>query len=83
MKLLMYTCREQQYIFILPSDDVVKKLFELLSIDVDVYSTEHLTNMHDLLKLNGITYEIWDLNQCNTSQGYYIPEHTFTTQWKG
>jgi len=83
MKLLMYTCRDQQYIFILSSDDVVKKLFELLAIDVDVSTYEHITNVHNLLKLNAITYEIWDLKQCNTSQGYYIPEHTFKTQWKG
>ena len=83
MKLLMYTVREHQYIFILPNDQVIKKLFELLAIDIDVSTYEHITNMHNLLILNGITYEIWDLKQCNTSQGYYIPEHIFKTQWKG
>lgn len=82
MKLLIYHCRHQDYIFILKSEDVIKKLFDLLSKDIDVSSYEYISNMTTMLKLNGISYEIWDLNECKESKGYYIPEHEIEVHHK-
>ena len=75
MKLLIYQCRGQDYMYILKNENITYKLFELLSKDVDVSSYEYISNMNNMLKLNGISYEIWDLNECKESGGYYIPEH--------
>jgi hypothetical protein len=81
MKLLIYHCRHQNYIYILKSEQVVIKLFDLLSKDLDVSSTEYISDMDNMLELNGISYEIWDLNKCKESSGYYIPEHEIVVHY--